>query len=143
MDKNQAVYEYLQTYPKLHSWLYFNTILDAPENASMLTGNDVAINEFIDGSSLRNYMFSVAFMKEYDAGTSDINREAIEETSHFTEWVEQQNHNEIFPDFGESNTVHEIWITDTVPNMAVDQESGIARYTLNVVISYLKQPMEG
>ena len=137
-ERNKAVYEYLQNYPQLHSWLYFNTILNAPGNASMLTGNDVAITEFVDGSSIRNYIFSVAFMREYDSdGTSDINVDAMEEAGNFAEWIEEQDNAGNFPVFGENEAVEWIRVNDTVPNMAVDQESGVARYTLNVVISYL------
>lgn len=138
MDKNKAVYEYLQNYPQLHSWLYFNTVENAPNNASMLTGNDVIINEYIDGSNLKNYIFSVAFLCEYDTGTSDINSDAVEEVSHFVEWIEEQEERGVFPDFGENAAVISILINDTVPNMAVDNESGIARYTFNVVISYVE-----
>ena len=142
MDKNKAVYEYLQTYPQLHNWLYFNTIINAPENASMLTADDVVLQSYIDGTEIRNYIFEVAFLKEYDTGTSEINADALEETTHFIEWIEEQNTNGNFPVFNENEEVQGSEVNNTVPSMAVDQNSGVARYTINVVISYLKERME-
>lgn len=135
-ERNKAVYEYLQSYPQLHSWLYFNTILDAPENASMLTGDDVVITEYIDGSKLKNYIFEVAFLKEYDTGTSDINADAIEEAGNFCDWIDEQNELENFPVFDDGE-VQGIQINNQLPNMAVNQDTGTARYTLACVITYL------
>lgn len=138
MDKSKAIYEYLQTYPQLHSWLYFNTVISAPDNASMLTGNDVKIREYVDGSSLNNYIFSVAFMRQYDEGTSDINADAMEETGHFIEWLEEQELTGNFPVLDDNEEIQSIQVNDTMPTLAVDQETGTARYTLGVVISYLR-----
>lgn len=135
-ERNKAVYEYLQTYPQLHSWLYFNTILDAPENASMLTADDVVIQEFIDGATLGNYIFEIAFLKEYDTGTSDINADAIEEAGNFCSWIDEKNELGDFPVFDDGE-VQQIQINNQMPNMAVNQDTGTARYTLVCVISYL------
>ena len=137
-ERNKAIYEYLQSYPQLYSWLYFNTILNAPGNASMLTGNDVVITEYLDGSAIRNYIFSVAFMREYDSdGTSDINQEAMAEAGNFISWLAEQEENGNYPVFADNEVIQGITVNDLIPNMAVDQESGIARYTLTVVITYL------
>lgn len=136
-ERNKAVYEYIQTYPQLHSWLYFNTILDAPENASMLTGDDVVVEEYIDGSKMKNYIFEVAFLKEYDTGTSDVNADAIEEAGNFCSWVDEQNELGVFPIFDIDEEIQSISINNTLPNMTVNQDTGTARYTLTCVIAYL------
>lgn len=136
-ERNKAVYEYLQNYPKLYSWLYFNTILDAPGNASMLTGNDVVLTEYLDGSEVHSYIFSVVFMREYDTGTSDVNAEAIAEAGNFIEWIKEQNETGNYPVFGAGEEIHNISVNDVMPSMAVDAEGGVARYTLTVVITYM------
>lgn len=139
IDYNQAVYDYVEQYPQLSSWLYFNTINLAPYNASMITGTDTLIREFIDGSQQRQYVCQIAFMREYDTGTSDVNMIAMDEAQNFNRWIEEQNDKGIYPIFDENDNIEKIEGTTQIPEMSVDPDSSIARYTMSIRILYRKE----
>lgn len=134
--KAERIKEYLETYPQLYSWLYFNTVINAPENTSMLTDSDNVLEEYIDGTKVREYLFTVAMVKEYDTGTSDTNMEALKEAENFIEWVKHNNELNIFPNFGGKCDIKEVEVIDEVPQLAVDGERNIARYTISLKINY-------
>lgn len=139
-EKARKISEYLNTYPQLYNWLYFNTVTNAPGDMSMLTDSDNKIPpQYIDGSWDKEYIFAVAMVKQYDTGTSDINMEALEETENFIEWVKENNKLEIFPDFGELCNISGMEVVDEVPQLAVDGEQNIARYTVSMKINYTER----
>lgn len=139
VNYNQAVYDYVEQYPQLASWLYFNTINMAPYNASMITGTDTMLKEFIDGSQQRQYVCQIAFMREYDTGTSDVNMLAMNEAQNFNRWIEEQDNKRIYPVFGENDIIEKIEGTTQIPEMSVDTNSSIARYTMSIRITYRKE----
>lgn len=139
VNYNQSVYDYVEQYPQLSSWLYFNTINMAPYNASMITGTDNLLKEYIDGSQQRQYVCQIAFMREYDTGTSDVNMIAMEEAQNFNRWIEEQDNKRIYPIFNENDIIEKIEGTTQIPEMSVDNNSSIARYTMAIRIIYRKE----
>lgn len=137
--KAEAIRDYLNRYPQLYTWLYFNTVVESPDNTSMLTDSDNVLQKYIDGSKDREYLFSVAMVKEYDTGTSDINMQALNETQSFIEWVQSNNENNVFPDFGEKCGIDEVEVLTEVPNLAIDPEKNVARYLISMRIPYTER----
>lgn len=137
-DKNKILQDFLANYPKLYSWLYFNTIISLPGEISLLTDADNIVEEYVDGSTLREYVFAVTFSQSYDTGTSDINANAIAEAQKFGEWVEEQNYQEVFPDWGANISIQEMQVLTRIPLMTVDTESQTAQYMMQMKINYLE-----
>lgn len=138
MDKNEAVSQFINMYPSMFSWLYFNTINMMPGNVSLITDADNVIQEFNDGTQERNYVFNVAFMKEYDTGTSDVNMQAMQETQNFNKWIFEQDCNANYPNFG-NDLVMGMSVLSEIPLMSIDEDANVARYMLQISISYLKR----
>lgn len=137
--KEQAIKDYINKYPQLYSWLYFNVVLESPGNTSLLTDSDNILAEYIDGSKEREYLFSVAMVKNYDAGTSDINMLAMQETQNFIAWVQNNNSEKILPDFGEKCMVDDVEVITEVPTLAVDTEKNMARYLISMRVPYTER----
>lgn len=137
--KAEAIRDYIKLYPQLYTWLYFNTVVESPGNTSMLTDSDNVLQEYIDGSKDREYLFSVAMVKEYDTGTSDINMDALKETESFIQWVQSNNETNIFPDFGDKCSIDSVEVLTDVPELAVDPEKNIARYLISMRIPYTER----
>lgn len=134
--KEEQISEYLKAYPQLYTWLYFNTVVNSPGNTSMLTDSDNVLIKYIDDSKEREYIFTVAMVKDYDTGTSDTNMEALKEAENFIEWVKHNNELNIFPNFGEKCDIKEVEVIDEVPQLAIDGEQNIARYTIGLRVNY-------
>lgn len=139
MMKAEAISNYIKMYPQLYTWLYFNVVMEAPNEAALLTDSDNVLNEYIDGSKDREYLFSVALMKSYDTGTSDINMQAMKEVNNFIDWVKSNNDTGIYPDFGENCDVESVEVLTDVPELATDSEQNIARYLIYMRIPYTER----
>lgn len=136
MDRNEAVSDFIKTYPSLYSWLYFNTVNMQSGDVAMITDEDREVNRFIDGTQEREYIFNIAFVQMYDNSTSDTNIQAMEETQNFNAWVKEQDSAQNYPDFGE-DTVNSINVLSEIPLMGIDENSNTASYMLQLSISYL------
>lgn len=142
MDKNKALAGYIGTYPSLFSWLYFNTINMSPGETAFIPDADSLLEDYIDGSQKREYMFSVAFMREYDTGTSEVNADALSEAQNFSAWIKEQDGNGIYPEWGDDNDILGMDVLTEIPLMTADQDAGVARYLMQLKITYLTQGKE-
>lgn len=138
MDRNEAVSDFIKTYPALYSWLYFNTVNMQSGDVAMITDEDREVNMFIDGTQEREYIFNIAFVQMYDNSTSDTNMQAMEETQNFNAWIKEQNFARNYPDFGK-DTVNSINVLSEIPLMGIDENSNTASYMLQLSISYLRK----
>lgn len=139
IDKNEALSQYISEYPQLYGWLYFNTIIQSSGETSLMTDSDNIINEFIDSSKQREYIFSIVMLKDYDRGTSDLNIEALRETQNFNDWISTQNDIKNFPDWGNNNIINDINILSSLPMLRIDQDTNVAEYMLQLKINYLEK----
>ena len=126
--------EWVSPYPALKSWLYFNTTDMSDGNTSLnSTSGHTKVKEFIDGSYDAELKFGLTMVMPYDTEQSTMNLDAFEEVSNFAEWVEN---NEDYPDFGEKYKVTDVYILDMSPNIAVDTQQSLAKYTFFGVVEY-------
>lgn len=137
VDKNKAIIDYINTYPQIYSWIYFNAVIMFPGNTSILTDADLLIEEYIDGSQSRQYIFNVAFVHSYDTNTSDINVDAMAETNNFINWIEENDLNNVYPVW--NDPISSISVLSQIPLMTIDTETSTAQYTLQCKIDYLKE----
>lgn len=138
MDKNKSLQTFITSYPQLYSWLYFNTIISLPGNVALLTDADNLVEEYVDGSKLREYVFAVTFSRSYDTGTSDINADAMAEAERFGDWIAEQSYQENFPEWGSNISIQEMLVLTKIPLMTVDTESQTAQYMMQLKINYLE-----
>lgn len=138
MDRNEAVSEFIKSYPALYSWLYFNTINMMSGAVALITDSDNLVQKFINGVEERSYIFNIAFVQTYDSGTSETNMQAMKEAQNFNAWVKEQDSLKNYPDFGE-DIVLSLNVLSEIPLMTIDTESSVANYMLQLSISYLRK----
>jgi len=138
MNKYDSIATWLLTYPNIGEWLYFNVSNVEVDNVSLNSvSGERTLVKFNDGSAECELTFAVSMFKSYDTGTSDINLNALHECENLADWCEEQNAIRNLPTFTGS-TVNEIKILDSVPDVAVDNEQGIAKYMIQGKINFLK-----
>ena len=150
VEKNNAVIEYLKTCPEIASHpIFFNFSQKEDNNQLFVTYADSidAIKEYIDGSRELMYSFtmiiykSVAYNPMID-GHSDENLDEFIDVQAICDWIEEQNDNNIFPDFGEGCYIDSIETLTNKPIVNTNQTEGdmqpaLAQYSLGVRIRYL------
>ena len=105
MNINEKINEWLATtYQPLNEWLYFNaTPMIVGTVAMNSVSGDRVYKRFVDGSVQRRVVFAIDMVLSYDdAGTSDVNMDAINEVNKFSEWIEGQLSLQIVPNFGKN-----------------------------------------
>lgn len=150
MDKNQAVINYLLTCPSIQNTpLYFNFINAKNDHTQFITvSNDTIINQpYIDGSVAKRYDFTIIIFKSISTNPisknvlyPDENVEDMSDVQAVIDWIETQNENRVFPDFGSNCVIDSITTTTTNPNLnSIDTtvSPALARYSITIRIEYI------
>jgi len=160
IDKHTAVLEYLKTCPEIAKYpLFFNFAEKEDNNQLFATYADSveSIQNYIDGSRDMLYTFTMIVYKsvaynqyigKITQGTTiidypDENVEEFIDVQSIADWIEEQNDNHIFPDFGTDCVISSIEtltnkpIRDTTSAVEGDMQPALAQYSLGVRISYL------
>ena len=124
-------------YAPFNNWIYFNA---TPMFAGAVTMNSVAgqriVKKFIDGSMQKELIFAIDMITQYDnQGTSDINMQALEEVSNFTEWLDTVPIEDA-PDFGDNRIIQKMEVLTNVPTLLVDTTNQLSKYQFQVKITY-------
>lgn len=139
MNIYEKINEWLATtYQPLNEWLYFNaTPMIVGTVAMNSVSGDRVYKRFVDGSVRRRVIFAIDMVLSYDdAGTSDVNMNAINEVNKFSEWIEEQLSLQNVPDFGNNKTIESIEVLTNVPSLLVDNTNGLAKYQFQARIEY-------
>lgn len=118
--------------------LNFNFSPESPESISLITNySDKIRKRYITGDCEKEYGFSIIIVKPYSSDQDDLNLEAMNFAQAFMDWLEVQNEEKNYPDFGENCTVEKIENLQNMPNLSgVNCEEGLARYMIQAKIIY-------
>lgn len=139
MNIYEKINEWLATtYKPLNEWLYFNaTPMIVGTVAMNSVSGDRVYKRFVDGSVQRRVIFAIDMVLSYDdAGTSDVNMNAINEVNKFSEWIEEQLSLQNVPDFGNNKTIESIEVLTNVPSLLIDNTNRLAKYQFQARIEY-------
>lgn len=140
MTKHDAMKEYFE--PKVielvEKKLNFNFSPESPDSISIITRySDKVVRSFITGDVEKEYGFAIDIVKQYSTDTDDLNLEAMNFAQEFMDWLDEQNKNKIFPDFGEKCEVTKIENLQNMPNLAgINAKESLARYMIQGRILY-------
>lgn len=118
--------------------LNFNFSPEAPESISLITNySDKIRKRYITGDCEKEYGFSIIIVKPYSSDQDDLNLEAMNFAQAFMDWLDEQNEERKFPDFGKNCTVERIENLQNMPNLSgVNYKEGLARYMIQAKIIY-------
>lgn len=150
MDKNQAIITYLSSCPVIANNPLFFNFAKAEDNNKQLVqvATDKKVERpYIDGSVLKRFTFTLidyrsviyqAVVKE--AGYPNENMEELLDVQSIIDWIDEQNMDGNFPDFGDDCVIDEIKaLTDTPRLNGVDTSASpaLAKYSVSIQILYL------
>ena len=118
----------------------FNFSDGSPQSISFLTNYAAKVVKQYVRAADKEYGFTILITWPFSTGTDDMNVEAMNFAQEFMDWIEEQNRNCNYPDFGEKCTVKKIENMQNMPNLAtVDWESGIAQYAIQCRVLYFEK----
>lgn len=138
IGKTSAVLMWAKGWPELKGYLKLNALdVNDTDNAAIIpTYNDVAVNEYIDGTADRQYTFELRIVRPWSDGVDDVNEEATKLAESWLEWV-SESYPLIVPDFGPGATVTGIEPLQNVPTPSMvypDDEKAV--YSFSARINY-------
>lgn len=151
IDKNERIITYLWHCPAIkQNPIFFNYGEKEDNNQLFITvANSIDVEKkFIDGSKECVYTFTMVFYKSASynpviEGLSDENMEEFIDIQSIADWIDEQNDNNIFPDFGKDCVIDSIETLTNMPitdrNTSEDENAqpALAQYSLGVRIRYL------
>lgn len=149
-DKNKALIEYLIQCPEIaKSPLYFNFVeADSDDKQFVTVANEKTLNrKFIDGSVQKRFTFtiidyrSVAYQElaKLHIDTNE-NVEEFLDIQAVIDWIDAQNDEKNFPDFGVDCIIDSITTTTDNPNLNGVDNSGrpaLAKYSISIQVDYI------
>lgn len=121
--------------------LNYNFSPDSPDGISFLTEYaDKVVKRYIRIGAEKAYGFAILVTKAYSTNCDDLNLEAMNFVQGLMDWLDEQNRNKVFPDFGDKCTVKKIENLQNMPNLAeVNPEEGVARYMFQCRVVYFEK----
>lgn len=138
-EKNNAIWEWLKGCEDLTT-MFFNFGSADNENTIITSNvNETSIKEFVGGSKIKSYQFSVIQYKKIStAPNSTENIETLVNVTSVMEWITAQNKIRNFPDFGETCTINKVENLQGNPSIAGRDNQG-AKYMFAVEVTYLER----
>ena len=148
MDKNEAMVKFLMNCPTIQeNPLFFNFADVESGNNHFITEKDTLRRRYIDGSMLKQYTFSIASYSSVSHNAIvngetiiDENMENMSKVQEILDWINEQEDNHNYPDFGEDCTIDEMTTLTSDPDIdGIDTSVNppIARYSVGVKLVYL------
>ena len=142
MTKHDAVKQYFE--PKVMELagdiLSFNFSPESADSFSLITDySDKVVKEFICGDIRKAYGFAIVIIKNYSTSGDDLNLECMNFVQVFMDWMEEQDRNKHYPDFGDDCDIEKMEVLQNMPNLAgVNAEEGLAKYMIQGRILYME-----
>ena len=136
VNKHTVLREWVQEFLG-DRYLYFESA-DAYPNVRIAVPQygDYVLRTDILGNKYKQYSFVFVGYEQLDVGTSDINATNMLLFDEFSEWVEEQQKQGNFPNFGENTDEYQLNVVQNMANLSFVTDDGIAKYMLAVNINY-------
>lgn len=123
------------------NYLYFESASAYPDVRAIVPNyGDYTMKTDIVGNKYKTYTFLFIAYEQLDiGGTSDVNTDNMALVEEFNYWLEEQEANHNYPDFGPKCKEYSIEILQNMPNLATVEEDGLAKYVLGATINYLEE----
>lgn len=118
----------------------FNFSDDSIDGVSFLTNySGKTVKKYVRAAD-KEYGFTILMTWHFSTETDDLNLRAMNFAQEFMVWIEKQNKDKNFPDFGEKCQVKKIENLQNMPNLAaVDWENMKAQYMIQCRVLYFEK----
>lgn len=150
MDKNKAIINYLITCQDIINTPLYLNFVNAKNGVHQIQTleSDININSpYIDGSVKKRYSLTLVTYLTISTNplvkVEDINNENVADLAtvqKLMDWIDEQNTNHIFPNFGDNCIIDEIGTTSNNPRLdQIDatQSNPLARYSFTIYVDYI------
>lgn len=119
----------------------FNFASDRPDTIAFLTSySDKVRKNYIRVGAEKEYGFQIQITKNFSEESDDLNLEAMNFAQAMMDWIEEQEKERNYPDFGPLCQIRKLECLQNMPNLAdVDMDAGIAYYVVQCRVVYFEK----
>ena len=137
VDKDKAIQAWAAQNPFMTDALLFDFLNEHQGSCAISPiPGDAVVKWYIDSSSRRRYTFALQAMFAVSSATDTVNTDNMLSLRRWQDWLEDQEFEKNYPDFGEKCSDYRIENTSNMPSMAMRYESGFAKYQFMAQITY-------
>lgn len=139
INKHKALQDWVSTF-LTDRFLHFESAEGLPESRiiSPEQGNYTLYTDIL-GFKYKSYTFIFIGYEYIDEGTSEINTDNMYVFDEFTEWVEKQEEDKNYPDFGENCSEYTVYPLQNMAKLASVTKDGLGKYMLACRIEYKEE----
>lgn len=136
--KAEAALAWAGEWPEIDGYIKLNALITNEGEATLATAsNDVALEEYNDGTAKRRYTFLLKVVTSWSDGYDSVNVEAERLASSWLDWVSEQFPDHV-PEWPGASIVG-IEPTQNAPILdTVWEDDGLAQYVIQAVITYIE-----
>ena len=139
INKHLVLQEWVQNFTQ-SNYLYFEYSDAYPGIRTIVPNYGEYLNKTdICGFKYKSYTFVFIGYETIDTGTSDVNTNNMALMDEFLDWIEEQQKNRNFPDFGENCSEYELEPLQNMANLAMVTDDNVAKYMFGVRINYREE----
>jgi hypothetical protein len=140
VDTEKALMKWLEGMPFLTDRLYFDFLGGHHGSCAVspLSENAV-VKRYINGDKIRQYTFALQVMLQVSDATDDVNTENMFALRKWQEWIEEQEAQKNYPNFGEKCSDYRVEYLDDMSNGEARYENGLAKLQFFAKIIYFEK----
>lgn len=125
----------------INAYLNFESVDMMPSARSLVPNyGDFQIKKDICGNKYKEYTFAFVGVQSFDTGTSSVNEDNMKMFDDFNDWIETQETQKNYPNFGENVTNYKLIPLQNMANLSFyDEETQTAKYMLMVRVEYMEK----
>lgn len=137
IQKDSIVQEFLQQCPFITEYLYFDFLREHDGSTSLSpVSNDRAVKYYVNGTAIRQYDFALQILLQLSDTTDAVNTENIFKLRVWQDWIEEQEANKNYPDFGDRCSDYRWLNLSGEPVRAMVFDNGLAKYQFFARLQY-------
>lgn len=136
INKHKAMQDFVQNFLD-ENYLYFERAEAYPGSRIMIPNvGDNTLRTDVCGFKYKRYSFVFVGYEMTDTGTSDVNVRNRQIFDDFINWVETQEKNHNYPDFGSNCDRYKLSSVQNMANFSGMSQDGLAKYMLAINLDY-------
>jgi len=139
VNKDKNVLEWAMGNPYLTDVPLLNRLNGRQGACAVIPMEGAAIKRYINGDVVRRYDFMLQVTFQLSEVTDSVNADGLFTLGQWMEWIEEQEREKNYPDFGDGCDVLEVKNLSGGPVMSQVFEDGKAKYQFPAAVVYLEK----
>lgn len=140
MNKHEAMREYVSNFPPISDqWLYFQYLETEHGMQAIEPISFESSRRDVLGNKIMQYDFGIALVRNISSTSDDVNTDNMYFIDQWQDWIDEQNYNYNFPDFGSEYLIESIENLSSMGNLAQAYDNGTGKYIFLCRVNYIKE----